>query len=115
MPSPRFEAVVNVKGESGERQIKFEDFHHLPEDTPNIDNNLRVNEIITSIDLPEKGCIEHHAYLKLRDRTSYDGVTACVFRVRQNGRWNCFPMRNCIGLKGAGIFRSGTYPPKRCD
>ena len=65
------EAVVNVTGASGDRQIKFEDFHRLPGDTPNIDNNLRGDEIITSIDLPEKGFVEHHAYLKLRDRTSY--------------------------------------------
>ena len=65
------EAVVNVQGESGERQIKFGDFHRLPGDTPNIDNNLRVDEIITSIDLPEKGFEKNHAYLKLRDRTSY--------------------------------------------
>ena len=65
------EAVVNVQGEAGTRQIKFEDFHRLPEDTPNIDNNLRVDEIITSIDLPEKGFEKNHAYLKLRDRTSY--------------------------------------------
>ncbi|HXG85473.1 MAG TPA: hypothetical protein VNI84_15735 [Pyrinomonadaceae bacterium] len=43
----------------------------MPGETPNIDNNLRVDEIITAIDLPEKGFIEHHAYLKLRDRTSY--------------------------------------------
>lgn len=65
------EAVVNVTGESGERQIKFEDFHRLPGDTPQIDTNLRADEIITSIDLPEKGYASHHAYLKLRDRTSY--------------------------------------------
>ncbi len=64
-------AVVNVEGESGKRQIKFEDFHRLPGDTPNIDNNLRADEIITSIDLPEKGFARNHAYLKLRDRTSY--------------------------------------------
>ncbi len=65
------EAVVNVEGESGKRRIKFEDFHRLPDDAPNIDNTLRADEIITSIDLPEKGYASHHAYLKLRDRTSY--------------------------------------------
>ncbi len=65
------EAIVNVTGEAGTRQFKFEDFHRLPGDAPNIDNNLRGDEIITSIDLPEKGFTEHHAYLKLRDRTSY--------------------------------------------
>lgn len=65
------EAVVNVTGEAGEQTIDFEDFHRLPGDTPNIDNNLRGDEIITSIDLPEKGFAQNHAYLKLRDRTSY--------------------------------------------
>ena len=66
-----FEAVVNVEGLGGGRQIKFEDFHRLPGDTPQIDTNLRPDEIITSIDLPAQGFAEHHAYLKLRDRTSY--------------------------------------------
>ena len=65
------EAVVNIESANGKRQIKFEDFHRLPEDTPEIDNTLKPGEIITSIDLPEKGFVENHAYLKLRDRTSY--------------------------------------------
>lgn len=65
------EATVHVTGPNGERAIAFEDFHRLPGDTPELDNNLRRDEIITSIDLPEKGFAEHHAYLKLRDRTSY--------------------------------------------
>lgn len=65
------EAVVNVEGEGGTRQINFEDFHRLPGDAPQIDNTLHADEIITSIDLPAKGFVEHHAYLKLRDRTSY--------------------------------------------
>lgn len=65
------EAVVNVKGLSGERQIKIEDFHRLPQETPEKDNTLAADEIVTSIDLPEKGFVSHHAYLKLRDRTSY--------------------------------------------
>jgi xanthine dehydrogenase YagS FAD-binding subunit len=65
------EALVNVTGPNGSRTIAFEDFHRLPGDTPNLDTNLDLGEIITSIDLPSKGFAEHHAYLKLRDRTSY--------------------------------------------
>ncbi len=66
------EAVVNVEGAGdAKRQIKFEDYHRLPEDAPEIDNTLQPNEIITSIDLPAKGFEKNHAYLKLRDRTSY--------------------------------------------
>lgn len=65
------EAVVNVEGKDGKREIKFEDFHRLPGDTPEKDNNLQPDEIITSIDLPEKGFAQNHVYLKLRDRASY--------------------------------------------
>ncbi len=65
------EAVVNVAGKNGERKIAFEDFHRLPGDTPELDNNLQHGEIITSIDLPAKGFAKNYSYLKLRDRNSY--------------------------------------------
>ncbi|MEX2261692.1 MAG: xanthine dehydrogenase family protein subunit M [Bryobacteraceae bacterium] len=65
------EAVVRVTGKGGDRAIPFADFHRLPGDTPQIDSNLRTDEIITSIDLPPKGFAHHHAYLKVRDRKSY--------------------------------------------
>lgn len=65
------EAVVRVRGKGGDRAIPFADFHRLPGDTPHIDTNLRVDEIITAIDLPLKGFARHYAYLKVRDRKSY--------------------------------------------
>lgn len=64
-------AVVNVVGRDGERQLPFSDFHRLPGDTPHLDNNLQPDELITSIDLPEKGFALNYSYLKLRDRHSY--------------------------------------------
>ena len=72
------EAIVNVTGESGERQIKFEDYHRLPGDAPEIDNTLQADEIITSIDLPAAGFEKNHAYLKLRDRASYAFAVVAV-------------------------------------
>jgi len=65
------EAVVHVTGSGGERAIPFAEFHRLPGDAPHIDTNLRVDEIITAVDLPAKGFAEHYAYLKVRDRASY--------------------------------------------
>lgn len=65
------EATVNVTGKNGERSIAFADFHRLPGDTPELDNNLQPDEIITAIDLPPKGFAENFAYVKLRDRASY--------------------------------------------
>ncbi len=65
------EAVIQVTGPDGERAIPFAEFHRLPGDTPQLDTNLRRDEIVTAVDLPPKGFAEHHAYLKLRDRESY--------------------------------------------
>jgi xanthine dehydrogenase YagS FAD-binding subunit len=65
------DATVQVTGSGGQREIPFADFHRLAGETPNIDTNLRHDEIITAVDLPAQGFAEHHAYLKIRERTSY--------------------------------------------
>jgi len=72
------EAVVNVSGTNGERQIEFSNFHRLPGDTPEIDNNLRQGEIITGIELPSNGFSKNYSYLKLRDRASYSFALVSV-------------------------------------
>jgi xanthine dehydrogenase YagS FAD-binding subunit len=64
-------ARINTHCVQGGRTIAFADFHRLPGDTPDIDNNLRTGELITSIDLPAESFNSHYSYLKLRDRTSY--------------------------------------------
>ncbi|WP_373516123.1 xanthine dehydrogenase family protein subunit M [Persicitalea sp.] len=65
------EAVVNIEGPNGTRSLAFEDFHRLPGDTPQLDNNLQKGEIITSLDLPAQGFAKNYSYLKIRDRNSY--------------------------------------------
>lgn len=65
------DATVNVTGSNGDRSIPFLEFHRLPGNTPELDNNLQPEEIITSIDLPEKGFASNFAYIKVRDRASY--------------------------------------------
>ncbi len=65
------EAVVQVTGPDGRREIPFADFHRLPGDRPDLDNTLEQDELILSIDLPARGFAAHHTYLKLRDRLSY--------------------------------------------
>jgi len=65
------DAVVHISGPFGDRSLPFADFHRLPGDTPHLDNNLQAGEIITGIDLPEKGFSKNYSYLKLRDRSSY--------------------------------------------
>ena len=65
------DARVLATGNGGERSIAFADFHRLPGDTPQIDSNLRPDEISTAVELPPKGFAGNYTYLKIRDRLSY--------------------------------------------
>jgi xanthine dehydrogenase YagS FAD-binding subunit len=66
------DAVVKARGASGaERAIPFADFHRLPGDNPEKDNNLQPGELITSIELPKNNFAAKSYYLKVRDRASY--------------------------------------------
>jgi xanthine dehydrogenase YagS FAD-binding subunit len=65
------DARVLASGPAGERSIAFTDFHRLPGDTPQIDSNLRADELITAVELPPKGFPANYSYLKIRDRLSY--------------------------------------------
>jgi len=66
------DAVVKVRDQQGrERRIPFADFHRLPGDNPEKDNNLLQGELITAIELPKNNFADHSYYLKVRDRASY--------------------------------------------
>jgi xanthine dehydrogenase YagS FAD-binding subunit len=65
------DARVHVAGPESTRTIAFNDFHRLPENTPQIDTTLHSNEIITAVELPAKGFKANYSYLKIRDRLSY--------------------------------------------
>lgn len=51
--------------------IPFKDFHRLPGTTPEKDNNLPGNALITAVDIPSNAFAKNNAYLKVRDRSSY--------------------------------------------
>jgi xanthine dehydrogenase YagS FAD-binding subunit len=65
------DARVLATGKAGQRSIAFSEFHRLPGDTPQVDSNLRADEIITALELPPKGFAKNYTYLKIRDRLSY--------------------------------------------
>ncbi len=72
------DATIRVRGPKGERTIPIEDFHRLPGNTPQIDTNLRPDELILSIDLPSSPFSRHSHYLKVRDRASYEFALVSV-------------------------------------
>jgi len=63
------DAMVIVTGKN-ERRIPFTDFHRLPGTTPDKDNNLQRDELITAVEIPFNEFSKYH-YLKIRDRSSY--------------------------------------------
>jgi len=72
------EANIRVRGPHGERTIAISEFHRLPGSTPQIDTDLRPDELILSIDLPPSRYAAHSHYLKVRDRASYDFALVSV-------------------------------------
>lgn len=66
------DATVNILGPDGKaRSITFTDFHRLPGDTPELDNELKHGELITSIDIPRNKFAANSYYLKVGDRASF--------------------------------------------
>jgi xanthine dehydrogenase YagS FAD-binding subunit len=65
------DATVIIAGRKGERRIAFTDFHRLPGNTPELDNNLAKDELILGVDIPNNNYARHSYYLKVRDRASY--------------------------------------------
>jgi xanthine dehydrogenase YagS FAD-binding subunit len=64
------DATVVVNGLKGTRRIPILQFHRLPGRTPEVDNTLQRNELITAIELPASPFTKVH-YEKVRDRASY--------------------------------------------
>lgn len=65
------DATVLVTGPKGNRRIPFTDFHRLPGNTPQLDNNLAKGELITAVEIPANAYTKNVYYLKVRDRASY--------------------------------------------
>ncbi|KRT13246.1 FAD-binding molybdopterin dehydrogenase [Pedobacter ginsenosidimutans] len=65
------DAEVVLANAKGERKMLFKDFHRLAGDTPQLDNNLKANEMIIRLEIPVNNLAKNYHYLKVRDRASY--------------------------------------------
>ncbi len=66
------DVVIKVQDEKGkEHSIHIDQYHRLPGDSPEKDNNLKHGELITSIEIPKNKFGDNTYYLKVRDRASY--------------------------------------------
>ena len=73
VPLVALDAVVEIEGKAGRREIPLEKFHRLPGDTPERENMLEPGEMIVAVRLPAEAArfAAHARYLKVRERTSY--------------------------------------------
>jgi xanthine dehydrogenase YagS FAD-binding subunit len=73
VPLVALDAVVEIDGMAGRREIPLEKFHRLPGDTPERETLLEPGEMIVALRLPAAAVqyAPHSRYLKIRERTSY--------------------------------------------
>jgi xanthine dehydrogenase YagS FAD-binding subunit len=73
VPLVAFDAVVEIDGRQGRREVALEEFHLLPGAAPARETVLAPGELIVAVRLPAAaaGFAGHARYLKIRDRTSY--------------------------------------------
>lgn len=64
------DATIHITNAKGEKKIPFADFHRLPGNTPELDNNLQPGELINQVFIPANTYNKSY-YLKVRDRLSY--------------------------------------------
>jgi xanthine dehydrogenase YagS FAD-binding subunit len=66
------DAVIHLSGPDGDRSVPLNDFHLLPNATPQIETALRPRELITAVELPPPSdATTGSEYRKVRDRSSY--------------------------------------------
>jgi xanthine dehydrogenase YagS FAD-binding subunit len=67
------DAVVEIEGQAGRREVPLEEFHRLPGTTPERESVLMPGELVVGVRLPAAAArfAAHARYLKLRERTSY--------------------------------------------
>jgi xanthine dehydrogenase YagS FAD-binding subunit len=73
VPLVALDAVVEIEGHAGRREIPLESFHRLPGDAPERESVLEAGELIVAVRLPAEaaGFSAHARYLKVRERTSF--------------------------------------------
>jgi xanthine dehydrogenase YagS FAD-binding subunit len=73
VPLAAFDAVIEIAGKAGRREVPLESFHRLPGDAPERESELGPGEMIVAVRLPADAASfsAHARYLKVRERTSY--------------------------------------------
>jgi xanthine dehydrogenase YagS FAD-binding subunit len=83
------DAVLELSGPDGSRDVALTDFHVLPGDHPEHETILRPGEMIEAIRLPLTPLARRSTYVKVRDRQSFEWAVvsaAVALEVGADGR-----------------------------
>ncbi len=89
VPLVAFDAIVEIEGRWGRREVPLETFHRLPGDQPQRETVLEPGEMIVAVRLPPEAArfAGHARYLKVRERTSYAfAVMSAAAALRLDGQ-----------------------------
>jgi xanthine dehydrogenase YagS FAD-binding subunit len=108
VPLVALDAVVEVEGRAGRRDIPLEEFHRLPGDTPERESVLEPGEMIVAVRLPPDAAhfAAHARYLKVRDRTSYAFAVASAAAALRLERDTITEARLALGGVAAKPWRA---------
>lgn len=100
------EATVHVTGAKGERAVPIAEFYLLPGATPQRETVLEPGDLVTHVTVPALPAGAKSAYLKLRDRASYEFALASAAVVVKVDAGRIAFARVALGGVGTKPWRS---------
>jgi xanthine dehydrogenase YagS FAD-binding subunit len=109
VPLVALDAVVEIEGRNGRREIALEALHRLPGDTPERDFALEPGDLIVAVRLPAAARFfaAHARYLKVRERTSYAFAVVSAAAALQIENGKIRDARLALGSVAARPWRVG--------
>jgi xanthine dehydrogenase YagS FAD-binding subunit len=100
------DATIKISGMKGEREVPIAEFYRLPGSTPHIENVLQPGDLITHVVLKAMPAGSKSAYLKLRDRASYEFALASAAVVVQVNNGKITGVQMALGGVGTIPWRA---------
>jgi xanthine dehydrogenase YagS FAD-binding subunit len=108
VPLVALDAVAEIEGRTGRREVAVETLHRLPGDTPERDSALEPGDLIVALRLPSeaRSFASHARYLKVRERTSYAFAVVSVAAALRIERGTIREARLALGGVAAKPWRA---------
>ena len=108
VPLVALDAVVEIEGKSGRREVRLEDLHRLPGEEPEQETVLEPGDLIVALKLPAdaRNFSGRARYLKVRERTSYAFAVVSAAAGLSMAHGKIAEARICLGGVAAKPWRA---------